>query len=246
MKKLVFFALVSILYIPINAQIITQASYCRYEASQVIDPEKGITLYDNLNVNLGGKNVRYDEENNLVQGWVEDYYENGTVLHRGYYLDGQLRTFKNFYDNGKLERRYNASNWRRSKMRTYFSTGETRSKIAYYKNKEQKSQVFYANGKPQFVEEKNKFAQYYIMTKSFYEDGKVKSVFQLTDKSNFTYSKTEYHPNGNVKEQGAMKFDLAKNAYLKEGHWKRYDDAGKVIAEQTFAAGKATDNSRNW
>jgi antitoxin component YwqK of YwqJK toxin-antitoxin module len=246
MKKIVFFAILGILYIPAFSQIVTQASMCRYEASQIIDPEKGITLYDNLNANLGGKNVRYDEDNNLVQGWVEDYYENGAVLHRGYYLDGQLRTFKNFYDNGKLERRYKSSNWRRSKMKTYFSTGEVRSKIAYYKNKQQKTETFYVNGKQQDIEQKNRFAQYYIMTKSFFEDGKVKSVFQLVDKTNFTYNKTEYYANGAVREQGAMKYDTAKNVYLKEGHWKRFDESGKVIAEQTFAAGKPTDSSRNW
>lgn len=246
MKKTVFFALLSILYIPSFSQLVKQASVCRYEASQIVDPEKGITLYDNLNVTLGGKNVRFDEENNPIQGWVEDYYENGAVLHRGYYIEGQLRNFKNFYDNGKIERRYKASDWRRSKMKTYFANGKVRSKIAYYKNKEQKTEMFYSNGNQKLLEEKNRFAQYYIMTKSFYEDGKVKSVFQLVDKENLTYSKIEYYVNGTIKEQGSMKYDVTKNAYLKEGEWKRYDDSGKVIAEQSFTAGKPDNPSRNW
>jgi antitoxin component YwqK of YwqJK toxin-antitoxin module len=246
MKKTAFLLLVFLLCGTLFAQVIKQASVCRYEASQIVDPEKGIILYDGLNKSLGGKNVRFDEDNNLVQGWVEDYYENGKVMHRGYYLDGQLRNFKNFYDNGQVERKYKASNWRRSKMKTYFTTGKLRSKVAYYKSKQQKAEEFYANGNQKNVEEKNKFAQYYIMTKSFYEDGKVKSVFQLTDKDNLTYIKTEYHPNGTIKEQGNMKYDPDKNAYLKEGPWKRYDDAGKITAEVTFTGGKIEGDSHNW
>lgn len=246
MKKIVFIAFFSLLYTSLSAQLVTQASVCRYTASEIVDPYRGITMYDNLNSKLGGKNIRYNEDNNPIQGWVEDYYENGKVLHRGYYIDGQLKNFKNYYESGQVERKFKPSNWRRSKMRTFFENGKTRSKIAYYKTKEQKSETFYANGNQQMIEEKNKFAQYYVMTKGFYEDGKIKSVFQLVDKEKLTYSKTEYYASGGVKEQGSIKYDPIKNAYLKEGPWKRFDDTGKVIAEVTFTDGKPDNNARNW
>lgn len=246
MRNLMFLALLYLLSIPTYAQLVKQASFCRYEPSQVVNPESGITIYDNLNAQLGGKSARYDADNNPIQGWVEDYYENGKVLHRGYYINGQLKTYKNYYSNGNIERLFMARQWRRSKLKTYYQDGQTRMKVAFFKNKERKLESYYQNGNQKEFELKNRFAQYYVLTKSFYEDGKVKTVFELTDKVNFKYNKTVYHQNGTIKEHGIMTYDVENNRYLKQGTWKEFDTAGNIVAQKNYINGKTDGEKLSW
>ena len=43
-----------------------------------------------------------------VNGWKEDHYSTGELLHKGYYIEGQLKVYKNFYPNGNIERNFKA------------------------------------------------------------------------------------------------------------------------------------------
>ena len=56
---------------------------------EIIDPTYGITLYEPLNMYLHSDSTRI-EEGYAVNGWKEDYYSTGELLHKGYYIEGQL------------------------------------------------------------------------------------------------------------------------------------------------------------
>ena len=60
----------------------------------IIDDVYGITIYEPLNMGLSPDSVRM-EKGYAVNNWKEDFYTNGQMLHRGYYIDGQLKVYKN-------------------------------------------------------------------------------------------------------------------------------------------------------
>jgi len=71
----------------------------KYKSEDVVDSAYGITLFDKMAPSLGGDSLRYDKKGYSAQGWQEDYYMSGKLLHKGFYVDGELRAFKNFYEN---------------------------------------------------------------------------------------------------------------------------------------------------
>ena len=74
--------------------------YYKFEA--IYDSTMGIDIYEKLNFAMGGDSVRYTGKGYAAQNTWEDYYDNGAVLHTGYYIDGQLRSYKNFFPGGKV------------------------------------------------------------------------------------------------------------------------------------------------
>ena len=88
----------------------------RYTPEEVTDADYGIIIYNKLVQGIGGDSMRYTKDGYNAQGWQEDYYVSGKILHKGYYADGLIKIFKNFYENGLIERVYTSSDPRRSKM----------------------------------------------------------------------------------------------------------------------------------
>jgi len=203
----------------------------KYSQREVYDSAYGINIYEKLNANIGGDSVRNDKKGYASQGWVEDQYESGKTLHKGYYVDGTLRIYKNFYENGKPERSFKVNDLKRCTMVLYYSDSTLKSEINYYNGQVQKEQDYYPNGKLEYVEESEKNMIYLVQRKSYLPDGKPESIFELTDPKKKIYTKKEYYPNGNIKEEGTMAFDKGSIDYRKDGKWKVYDEKGKVTEE---------------
>ena len=212
----------------------------KYKEEKVYNPDYGINLYEKLNFLLGGDSVRYDQgKGYAANGWREDFYENGQVLHKGYYQEGQLKLYKNFFDNGQLERNFvlkpNPSLY---SMKIYYKNGNPRSEIDYVKGNPQKWQDWYPNGQLEFIEEYDKDIEYYIVNKTFQENGTPIMTLELRDEKKKLYNKKEYHTNGKVKEEGTIHFNKLMEDYQKEGLWKVYDENGKLIEENTYVKGE--------
>jgi antitoxin component YwqK of YwqJK toxin-antitoxin module len=204
----------------------------KYKAAKVVDPEYGITMYENLNFQVGGDSVRNDKKGYACQGWVEDFYESGSLIHKGYYEDGHLKIYKNFYENGTVERAFKIVDFKRSNMQMFYPDGKLKSEITYYDGNPQVWTDYYHNGQIEYVEESTKSMEYLIQRKSFAEDGKPQEIFELTDPKKKIYSKKEYYENGNIKEEGSMRFNKSLSDYQKDGTWKIYDESGKVTTQQ--------------
>jgi antitoxin component YwqK of YwqJK toxin-antitoxin module len=216
----------------------------KYKEEKVYNPDYGINLYDKLNFLLGGDSVRYDQgKGYAANGWREDFYENGQLLHKGYYQEGQLKIYKNFFDNGQLERNFIVKpNPSLYSMKVYYKNGNPRSEIDYVKGNPQKWQDWYPNGQLEFIEEYDKDAEYYIQNKTFQENGTPIMSLELTDPKRKLYYKKEYHPNGKVKEEGVIHFSKLVGDYQKEGVWKVYDENGKLIEENTYVKGELSNS----
>ncbi len=228
MKKLVLLLVLSSTINASFAQFFGQMPEApKYKAAKVIDPDYGITMYEKLNFQIGGDSVRNDLKGYSCQGWVQDVYENGSLLHKGYYEDGHLKVYKNFFENGNIERSFKVSDLKRCNMQIFYPDGKIKSDITYYKDSPQIWADYYPNGQIEYMEENAKSMEYLIQRKSYAQDGKPQELFEMIDPKNKIYSKKEYYENGNIKAEGAMKFNSTMVDYQKDGIWTVYDETGK-------------------
>lgn len=210
----------------------------KYKASEIVDSVYGILIYEKLNFSLGGDSIRNTKKGYACQGWVEDYYDNGALLHKGYYVDGQLQVYKNYYENGQLERSFKLTSIKKSTMQLFYKSGQLKSEVYYYEGSPQLWKDFYPNGNPEFIEEYDKNMIYVIQRKSYFKDGKPESTFELTNSKKKRYDKKEFYENGNIKEEGEMKYNPNFFDYQKDGKWRNYNENGVLISEELYSNGE--------
>ena len=229
MKKIFFlFLLISITQISF-AQFFGQIPVpVKYNEANVVDPEYGITMYEKLNFYTGGDSVRNDKKGYACQGWLEDIYEIGTLIHKGFYEDGHLKIYKNFYSNGNVERSFKLVDFKRCNLQLFYSDGKLKSDITYYDGSPQIWTDYYQNGQIEYTEENSKNMEYLIMRKSYSEDGKPQEIFEMTEPKKKIYLKKEYYVSGKIKAEGPVKYSAANIDYQKDGIWKEYDESGKA------------------
>lgn len=211
----------------------------RYNPVDVIDPEYGIQMYNKLVFVLGGDSVRFGKKGYNVQGWMEDYYIDGTILHKGFYEDGQLKAFKNYYPNGIMERSFRIMDMKHCEMVEYYQNGKVKSEVIYYEQNVQKQTDYYENGVISYQEENEKNNEYLYRRNSFKENGAPMIVFEITDKKKKLYTHKEFYDDGKLKEEGGMMF--LEGDYTKEGQWIYYDTNGKATKKEKFHKGMALD-----
>lgn len=210
--------------------------------NEVVDAEYGIIIYDKLVPCMGGDSIRYNKVGYNAQGWQEDRYASEKLLHRGFYIDGQIKVFKNYWENGNLERELIALDNLRCKLITYYPNGQTRSEITYYEGLEIKEKDYFENGSVELEEEVNKKEGYIIKRIINYPNSKPKIIMELTDKKIKIYSYKEYYENGNIKEEGTLNFRKDLNDYVKNGTWKFYDENGTLVKSVNFVNNEEQKN----
>lgn len=215
----------------------TPASNKKTYDRSVIDSTYGITMYDKLIVNLGGDSIR-NCNGYACNGWVEDFYTTGQLLHKGFYQNGQLKSYKNYYPNGQVERVFKAIDDYKSGMKSYYENGNPKSEVIYDGDSPIQWTDYYPNGQIEFVEIYNKSGEYYLSKKSFYEDGKPETSMEMTNQKKKIYLSKEFHSNGNVREEGTVVFNPDLLDYQKIGTWKIFQADGKQKAEQVYVNGK--------
>ena len=202
------------------------------------DTDYGIVLYENLNYNLGGDSIRNDNKGYAAVGWIEDYYPSGKLLHRGYYGDGYLRIYKNFYPGGGVERSYRSLDNYHSIMEKFYADGALKSKVEYKEGVPLRWEDFYPSGKLEYLEEFNKTLDYYLMRKSFYENGQISESLELIKESKKLFENKQFNQSGILITEGKLIFNNISYDYYKEGKWSYYDDTGKLIREEYYISGK--------
>ena len=204
----------------------------KYSAAKVVDPVYGITMYEKLNAKTGGDSVRHDRKGYAVQEWVTDIYESGKVLHKGYYEDGQLKIYKNYYENGTVERSFKQIDFKRCNMQIFYPDGKLKSEITYYDGAPQIWTDYYQNGQIEYYEENTKDMKLLVTRKSYAEDGKPQEIFELADPKKQKYTQKEYYENGKLKAEGTVNFNKSVLDYQKNGNWTVYDEKGKATKEK--------------
>ena len=241
MKRIVLFVSVSMFAIAGMAQndLNDKSLYgATYTPEEVIDDKYGIVRYEKLNMMLGQDTVRNDANGYAANGYEEDYYITGQLLHKGFYVDGQLKIYKNYYPNGNVERNFRLIDLKKSKMTLYYEDGTVKSEITYIMNEAIKWEDFYPNGQLEFIEEYDKSMQYYKFKANYFENGTPENTLEMTDKKKLIYVQSYYHGNGKLKEQGEMQYDKAMFDYKRLGSWKHWDENGNPTKLVKYASGE--------
>jgi antitoxin component YwqK of YwqJK toxin-antitoxin module len=207
----------------------------KYDES-IVDPTYGIRIYEPLNYQLAGDSVRYCA-GYACQSWVEDHYASGQLLHKGYYIDGQVKVYKNYYPNGKLEREFKNIDTFKTLAKLYYSNGNQKSEVKYQEGEPVSWTDFFDNGQVEYSEEYHKSFTYHNYKRSYFKDGKPESLFEIENKKKMEFSKKEYYANGNLKIDGFLKFDDSTYDYFKDGKWSYYDESGKLTKEEFYDKG---------
>lgn len=213
----------------------------RYHQKEVVDSLDGISMYNRLLEAIGGDSVTYNKAGYNLQGWNEDYYLSGKLLHRGYYIDGKAIVFKNFFENGQCERTVVNPDPLHCNIDIYYEDGKQRRQLNYYNGLPQKRYDFYANGLPKYAEENEKEMKYLTLKKTWYSNGQLQNVTELIDNKNRKYSHKSYFTGGQIKEEGAFIL-TAEGSYAKDGVWTTYDSTGKTKKTEKYNAVKLTAN----
>jgi antitoxin component YwqK of YwqJK toxin-antitoxin module len=210
----------------------------KYTAKEVNDPDYGIILYNKLVASIGGDSIRYTKDGYNAQGWQEDFYVSGKLLHKGFYVDGLIKIYKNYYENGQVERNFVNVDPKRCKLEIFYEDGKPRSSITYFDGNAQNQYDFYKNGSPEYVEENDKDIEFLYKRNSYFENGAQETMFELVDKKTKKYIKKEFYANGRVKEEGDMHFRKDLGDYQKEGTWTYYDEKGNAIKTEKYHNGE--------
>ena len=242
MKKY-FFVATFILLILISAPIIAQPTVytLKFSKESILDPVYGITKYNPLIKAIGGDSVRFSGQGKPVQDWIEDYYTTGKLLHRGFYIDGKLRVFRNYYEDGAVERIFKITGSKGSEMSIFFPDGKNKSLIEYVGEIIVKQQDFYPNGKLEYEEENSKDGDILWKKISYFENGNIDNSLEVTNKGKKLFRQREFYESGKIKVDGEMKFNKGLSDYQKDGIWNYYDEDGKLIKTEKYYKGQLED-----
>ena len=210
----------------------------RYTIDEALDPSLGIKMYNKLVPSIGGDSIRYNNAGYNLQGWQEDYYMNGKLLHKGFYVDGQIKVFKNFYESGQIERSIVVSDPARCSVDIYYPSGTVRTQILYFSGNAQNEYSFFPNGNKATIIEKDKEAQFIYKENRFYENGTPAKEFSIVDKKAKKYSEKEYYENGKVKIEGFVSYKPELKDFQKEGEWAYYNEKGILLKKEKYKNGK--------
>ncbi len=211
----------------------------KFTPEQVTDKKYGINKYDKLNHRIGGDSTR-NCNGYACDGWFSDFYTNGATLHKGYYVEGQLKIYQNFFSNGQMEREFKIVDDYKCAMTIYYKDGKIKSGIKYSDGNPVKWEDFYPNGNPEYYEEYDKKG-HYVAQKSFSENGQPQETLELVNKKKLQYSKKEYFENGKIKSEGETVYNEDLLDYQQSGKWLYYDENGKLVKEETYVGGKVNE-----
>ncbi len=205
-------------------------------SKEIIHPKKGITLFDGLNPTLSGDSVRLID-GYAAKGWIQDYYKNGQLLHHGFYMDGQLKHYKNYYPNGELERDFITIDNDNALLKQYFSSGKLKCLTKLIKSHPVEIAEYHKNGNLKYEEVFHKDLAYHEKIISYFPNGKPKSDMLLSDKKSLLYSRKDYHPNGKLKSSGQLQFDNVMFDYIPISQWNFFDEAGELTKSVNYQLG---------
>lgn len=239
MKKIALFLLLTISVNASYAQMFgNKVEIAKYKAVDVVDSVYGIRMYDALNSYIGGDSIRNNAKGYACQGWVQDQYLSGKLLHKGYYEDGQLRIYKNFFESGGVERSFKMVDLNKGVLHIYYSDGTKKSVLTYVSGSILSATDYYRNGQMSYTVKNEKTLEYLILRKSFSEEGKPQEIFELVNVKKNIYIQKEYYENGQLKSEGKLKFNPYKVDYIKNGVWKFYNEAGELIRQEKWIYGE--------
>ncbi|MCC7050831.1 MAG: hypothetical protein IT239_03520 [Bacteroidia bacterium] len=201
--------------------------------STIVDSTYGIEYYERFNAVMGNDSVR-NYNGYAVKGNITDRYSNGQTLHKGYYIEGQLRTYTNYYPDGKIERQFKPISDIEFKLTKYYQNDMVKSEVVIKRNMTLSWSDFFENGNLELEELYLPESPMYKSKKTGYENGNLESELILVNKKKKLYHEKFYHPNGKLMTEGDRYYDDDALGYLRQGVWKVFDKEGQSLKDETY------------
>lgn len=201
------------------------------------DPDPELHAYDELNPLMGGDSLRHCN-GSPCNGWVEDQYADGTLKHRGTYVQGRLQMYRNYHPNGALEREFRPTDNIRGTMRTFHPNGSLRSTGKYVDGTVVSYEDHYTNGQLRYAEERDRKQGFFVRMDLFTSTGQPVSLYQLVDRKALVFEVKEYHPSGALKTEGRSQYDPTRGEAVHIGAWKHYAADGTLVREESHLDGR--------
>ena len=199
----------------------------RYTQAQVIDSSEGAIIYNRMMKVLELDYKQLKDLGYNVQGWNEEYFESGQLMHISYYKAGKLVLFKNFYENGQCQHYITYLDSSHCSIEVYFESGAVKHQVLYQNGKPKKITEFYPNGLPKMLIEFDPELDYVISKKLWYLNAETQSELTLTDPKLKKYSDRLFYPNGKIKEVGEVIFSPLTKEYINIATRTSFESSGK-------------------
>lgn len=209
----------------------------RYKASEVRDSSGQILIY-NCYMELLGDSLRNNAKGLPIEGWKEDYYEGAKILHKGYYKAGKLSMFKNFYENGKVERVFARIDSLNTNLEVFYENGNQREQINYVQKEIKRHSEFFENGLLKQSEEYNPKNSQLLKRKLWFSNGTLNEELSLTDPKSMKYQHRIYHNNGKLAESGWSYLRDGSPEIIRSGTWNILDSTGTKKKSKVYPSFK--------
>jgi antitoxin component YwqK of YwqJK toxin-antitoxin module len=199
--------------------------------------EYGIILYDQYANFQKKPNIRKGTNSNPINGKKEDLSSNNLLLHKGYYQDGKLRGYTNYFQNESIEREYKYKADGTGDLFIYYLNGYTKSVQRYYNFEAYHWEDYYENGQLAYMETKGKKNGIPELIQENNYNGKTITQIEISDNKNKKYIQTMNWPNGKISEQGELFYNEDLEDFRKDGRWVTYNQNEQVTSEIIYQKG---------
>lgn len=200
--------------------------------SQYLNPKNAYSSnnyfnqYEALVFKLGGDSLRYCG-NYLCNNWIEDLYSTGQVVHRGFYINGILESYYNYYPDGTKEREFRVLNDNDYFYRLYYPNGNLRIEKYIYRGVTKELNLFFKNG---VLKEKiliNTKTEQLISRKTFDRENNLIYSVEFNEDENNYFEKT-YFSNGVLREETLVEIPNVTEPYIQVAPKKIYKPDGSL------------------
>ncbi|WP_317897209.1 hypothetical protein [Aurantibacillus circumpalustris] len=235
--KNILFILILLDFVAISVSAQTQHKHeysTRYTQKQMLDSCEGVLIYYKMMWVLKLDYELLSEQGSVVQGWNEEYFDNGQLMHISYYKEGKLVLFKNFFENGQCEHYITYTDPQNCNIDVYFESGGLKNQIHFNNNLPERMTEFFSNGLPKSQIEFDQKANCVSSKRVWFLNAELQSELLIIDIANKKYSDKSFYPNGLIKEEGELIYSIENKEYIKTGVWQIFESNGKKKSTEKF------------
>jgi antitoxin component YwqK of YwqJK toxin-antitoxin module len=206
----------------------------KYTHTQLVDSTEGMLIYKKMMQVLKLDFELLSEQGSDIQGWNEEYFDNGQLQRISYYKEGKLVLFKNFYENGQCEHNITYTDTQNCNIDVYYENGGLKNQLHFINGQPEKMTEFFANGLPKSQLEFDVEKGCLSSKRSWFLNAELQFELVVTDVQNKTYLDKAFYPNGLIKEEGSLVYFTENKEYIKVGAWHTFESNGKKKKSEKF------------
>ncbi|MBL4703692.1 MAG: hypothetical protein JKY54_04175, partial [Flavobacteriales bacterium] len=213
----------------------------RYDIEEIEDPDDGIIIYNQYCPGLSGEiYLRQDQFKHVAEKEHVDYYANGKMLHKGYYENGSLMQFKNYFPNSQIERELKIKRKKPKQLTCYYMFGEIRERQIFDDGILMLHEKYHFSGRLKYLMEVSEIG--YLKIEQWNdEDGKPLKYIELLNEDSLKYEIAEMYLSGTIKEKGIYLYNPKTETFERNGKVVKYSQTGTLMAEAIYANDKVVD-----